>query len=115
MEDLREEIAELEARIEELAVIRERCRKIILASQAAIVVGGLLLVAMVFGVFAFDPAAMAAAIAAVIGGVVLVGSNASTAQQTAAALRAAELRRAELIDQIDLRPVGDGARPLRLH
>jgi hypothetical protein len=41
----------------------------------------------------------------VIGGIVVFGSNTSTSKQ-AAALKAAEAHRAELIGMIDLRPVG---------
>jgi hypothetical protein len=50
---------------------------------------------------------MIVAIAAMLGGVVLLGSNRTTSDQAAAALEAAELRRAELIGTIDLRIVGD--------
>jgi hypothetical protein len=43
---------------------------------------------------------MVGALAAIIGGVVLFGSNLSTSKQTTAAIKAAEMRRAELIDMI---------------
>jgi hypothetical protein len=55
----------------------------------------------------FDPAALLAAIALVIGGIVVLGSNRSTWQQAVAASRAAEANRAELIDQLDLPLAGD--------
>jgi hypothetical protein len=58
------------------------------------------------GAIGFDPTAMIGAIAAVIGGVVVFGSNSSTSKQTAAAMKAAETQRARLIDMIDLRAVG---------
>jgi hypothetical protein len=45
--------------------------------------------------------------AAVIGGIVLLGSNAATWTQTDAALRAAEAMRADLIGRMDLRMVGE--------
>jgi hypothetical protein len=107
MDDLREEIARLEARIEELADALERCRKIVLVSKAAIAVGGVLILAIVAGVIRSEAAAIGG-IAAIIGGTVLFGSNSSTAKETAAALQAAEARRAELIGKIELRVVGDG-------
>ena len=108
MDDLRAEISQLEAQIEEHAETIERCRKIMLFSKAAIVVGGLLLLAILLGLVQADPAAMIGSIAALIGGTVLLGSNGSTSEQTTKALRDAEARRAELIDQIDPRPVGTG-------
>jgi hypothetical protein len=108
MDDLREEISRLEAQIEEHAEIIERCRKIMLFSKAAIAVGGLLLLAILLGLVRSDPVVMIGAIAALLGGTVLLGSNSSTSEQKTAALKAAETRRAELIDQIDPRPVGQG-------
>ena len=108
--NLREQISRLEERIEELADIIERCRKLMLFSKAAISVGGVLIVAMMFGAIRFDPAAMIGALTAVIGGTVLLGSNSSTSQQTMAAMQAAEEQRAELIGRIDLRVVGEADR-----
>lgn len=108
--NLREQISRLEERIEQLADIIERCRKLMLFSKAAIAIGGLLVVAMMFGGIRFDPAAMIGALTAVIGGTVLLGSNSSTSQQTMAALKAAEDQRTELIGMIDLRVVGEGDR-----
>jgi hypothetical protein len=49
---------------------------------------------------------MIGAIAVVLGGVVVYGSNSSTSKQTTTAMKAAERHRAELIDMIDLREVG---------
>jgi hypothetical protein len=46
------------------------------------------------------------AIAIIIGGVVVFGSNSSTSKQTTAAMKAAVTERAKLIDMIDLRAVG---------
>jgi len=77
-------------------------------SKIAIALGGLLALTMAFGVIWFDATAMVAAITAVIGGAVLLGSNSSTWDEKAAALQAAEARRAELISEIDLRLVGGG-------
>ena len=52
-----------------------------------------------------------AAIAAVIGGVVLLGSNSTTWTQTEAALRASEAMRAEWIGQREMRVVEDSRTP----
>jgi hypothetical protein len=109
--DPHELIARLEARIDDLAEVMERCRKIMLASKVAIACGGIWTLAAVVGIVGLDPLAMVAAIAAVIGGVVVFGSNTTTAKQIAAAMREAEQHRAALIGGLKLRMVGDGAMP----
>ena len=106
--DPRDQIQRLENQIEELADAIERCRKIILISKVAIAAGGLLIMAIVIGAIRFDPTAMVGAIAAALGGTVLLGSNSRTADEMTAQLRAAEVHRAELISEIDLLVVGDG-------
>jgi hypothetical protein len=114
--DLREQILGLEAQIEELAETIESCRKIIQISKAFIVVGGLLIAAITIGLIRFDPMLMIGALTAVVGGIVVLGSNWSTWQQSVSTLKAAEAQRAELISKIDLRVVesrDDG--PLRLN
>src|SRR6267378_4083947 len=110
--DLRDEIVRLEARIEQLAGVIESCRKIIAVSRAAIVVGAILLLAIMLGMLKLDPTMMIAAIAAVIGGIVLLGSNSRTSDDATAALQTAEARRTELIGAIDLQLVADDARAL---
>ena len=107
--DPRDEIVRLEARIERLAATIESCRKFILAARVAVAGGGILLAAMLFGAIRFDPAVMTAAVAALLGGIVVWGSNGSTAKEAANELAAAEVRRAALIGMIELRVVGDRA------
>jgi hypothetical protein len=104
-----DEISQIEARLEELAEVAERCRKFILASKAAIVGGAVVLLLMIVGLFGSNQVAAIGSIAAVLGGIVSLGSNVSTLRQTLAAIGAAEARRSELIDGIDLRVVRDGA------
>jgi hypothetical protein len=65
----------------------------------------LLLLGILAGVITSDPTVALGAIAAIIGGIVLFGSNTSTLEQATAALKAAEADRAELIGRIDLRVV----------
>jgi UPF0716 family protein affecting phage T7 exclusion len=105
--DLHEQILHIEAHIEELTDIIERCRKIILISKVAIAAGGILILAIVVGALGFDPTILIGAIAAVIGGTVVFGSNTSTLKQTMADIKAAEAHRTELISRMDLRVVGD--------
>jgi hypothetical protein len=102
-----DEISRIEARLEELAELAERCRKAILVSKAAIAGGLALPVLMVLGWFASNPVAAIGSIALVLGGIVWLGSNVSTLQQTMDDIGAAEVRRSDLIGRIDLRVVGD--------
>ena len=104
---LRDQIAHIEADIEELAKTLEGCRKAVLLSKVAIAAGGIWILAYFIGATGFDATAMIAAIAAVIGGVVVFGSNLTTSKQTTTAIKAAERHRAELIDMINLRTVGE--------
>jgi len=105
-----DDISRLEARIEALAEVAERCRKIIQVSRAAIAGGGALLLVVTLGLFGLGPVAAIGSIAAVLGGIVSLGSNASTLQQTMAAIRDAEALRLDLISRIDFRVVGDTTR-----
>jgi hypothetical protein len=104
---LHDEITRLEAQIDELADKIENCRKFILAVQIALVGGGIVLITIVAGVIQFDPAVMALAIATVLGGIVVAGSNRSTAKEATHELTVAEAERATLIGQLDLWIVPD--------
>src|SRR5258707_15316394 len=82
-------------------------RKIILVSKAAIAGGVALLLFMMLGLFGSNQVAAIGSIAVVLGGIVSLGPNASTLQQTMAAMSAAEALRSDLISRIDLRVVSD--------
>ncbi|TAI66192.1 hypothetical protein [Bradyrhizobium sp. Leo170] len=105
-----DEISMIEARLEQLAEGAERCRKIILVSKAAIAGGIALLIVMMFGLFGPDQVALIGSVALVLGGIVSLGSNVSTLQQTLADISAAELLRSDLIGRIDLKLVGESTR-----
>lgn len=105
--DHREEIGSLEEQIDELVARIESCRKFILAGKIAVVGGSVGLIATLGGAIEFNPSVLAAAGAAVLGGIVAVGSNRSTAKEATHELGAAEARRRALIDQIDLRLVSN--------
>jgi len=105
--DMRNQISRIEADIEELAKTLEGCRKAMLLSKVAIVSGGIWILGYLLGAISFNAAAMISAMAAVIGGIVIFGSNLSSSKRTATAMKAAETHRAELIDLINLRTVGE--------
>jgi hypothetical protein len=111
-DDPTDEISAIEARVEELAEIAERCRKIILASKVAIAGSVAVLVLLMLGLFESSQVVALGSIALGLGGIVSFGSNVSTLRQTEAAIGAAELRRSDLIGRIDLRMVGDA--PMKL-
>jgi hypothetical protein len=114
-DDLREQILQVEADLEELTDAVDRCRKIILISKAIIAAGATLILAIALGGVGFDPVVLIGSIAAVIGGTVVFGSNTSTLKQTAAAIKAAEVHRTELISRIDLLVVGDDNSRVLMH
>ncbi len=112
-DDVREAIARLEEEIDRLILRRERCRKLSRAAKVAVVVGGVWLACTLVGLVYFWPSLFLAALAAVIGGIVLLGSNATTWEQTDAALDKANAARSALIGGIDLRVVDGGMRQVR--
>ena len=105
--DPTDEISDIEARIEALPEIAERCRKYILASKLAIGGGAALLLITIFGLLGTGQTAALGSIALVLGGIVSLGSNVSTLRQTESAIGDAEALRSQLISRIDLRVVAD--------
>jgi cell division septum initiation protein DivIVA len=85
-QDLREQIARLEADVEQLAQTLDRCRKAMLVAKVVIAAGTIWVLASLVGVIRFDSAAIVGAIATVIGGVVIYGSNSSTSKEAVAAM-----------------------------
>ncbi|MDH2341300.1 hypothetical protein QCM77_16125 [Bradyrhizobium sp. SSUT18] len=111
-DDPTDEISDIEARIEALAEIAERCRKYVLASKIAVGSGAALLLVAILGLFGTGQTAALGSIALVLGGIVSLGSNVSTLRQTESAIGVAEARRSALISSIDLRVVADA--PMKL-
>lgn len=101
------EIERLEARIEALADSIEQYRKIGSASKLTIAIGAAWLALMLLGVIPFTPAGFVIAAAATIGGIVLFGSNSATWKRTEAERQQAETLRTELIEQLEMRVVGE--------
>jgi len=109
----REDIARVEARIEELAEAIERCRKFSLTAKITIAAGAGWIALSMLSVVSYTPETTIAALAAIIIGVVLLGSNATTWRETEGAMRASETMRADMIERLELRVVDDGVK--RLH
>ena len=105
--DVSDQVASLEDRIEALTHELARCAKISFAAKCAIAAGALWFALMLFWIVPFNATAFVAALAAMLGGIVLLGSNATTWEQTKSAIAAAEAARADLIGGIELRVVGE--------
>jgi len=109
-----DDIALIEARIEELSEAIERCRKLSVVARIVIGAGAAWIVLTLVGLIPFYPSTMVAALAATLGGIVLLGSNATTWTQTEEALHKSEAQRAQMIGQIEMRVV-DETKPRWLH
>ncbi|MFV0280249.1 MAG: hypothetical protein ACK5JM_05750 [Rhodoblastus sp.] len=91
------EIVRLEGRMEELRDRIEFCRKAIAASRIVLGIAAALLVLALLGLVRSTPALLLA-IAGIMGGLIGMGSNRTTAQQARAALAACRAERDALID-----------------
>jgi hypothetical protein len=100
-----DEIARLEARLDELVARIESCRKFILAGRIVVTGGGVTLVAVLIGGISFNPSILALAVAAMLGGIVAAGSNRSTAKEAEKDMISIEAKRLALISELDLRLV----------
>jgi hypothetical protein len=103
-EEVREAIIRLEAEIEAAAEALERCRKFMLAGRISIAVGAVWLLAVIAGPLA-GLASLAGATAALLGGIVVFGSNTMTAREVAARIQRAEDMRTQLINALAPLPV----------
>jgi hypothetical protein len=103
----RDEIAKLEARIEALNDSITGCAKISLGSKIAITGGAAWFALLILGVVWFNATAFVAALSAVLGGIVLLGSNATTWAERESELRGVEAARADLIGGIGLKLVSE--------
>lgn len=105
-DDTRGHLSEIEDRIEQLRDVIESCRKGILVSRSAILLGSLVFFlnlavstpSLILGLSAFT---------AIIGGVVWLGANKTSREQAFAALRLAQSEWQEATDAIDMSIVGE--------
>lgn len=112
MEDVHGEIAKIEERIERLSEQLERCRKIAFAAKIAIGLGAALLAALIFRLVPMDVLWLMVAAILTLGGIVLAGSNSSTAEQIEGKIGEIERLRGELIGEIGLTLVPEPTRLL---
>jgi Flp pilus assembly protein TadB len=110
--DPREQIARLESEIEALSESAARCAKIAISAQITIGAGCLLFAAMLVGLLYPDALRLLIATICAMGGIVLYGSNRTTANQIAARIADAERLRAEFIGGIELTLVPQPSRVL---
>ena len=106
--DLHQMIVDLETEIEDLSEAAERCRRMMLAAQAAIIAGLLALAVAVTGLIRFGPLLLVMSIGAVLGGIALFGSTRSTRDQIIATRKLREAQRAETIGRLEPQEVGGG-------
>ena len=102
---MREEIARLEERIATLTESLDRCQKISLTARLVLTGGAIWLALIVLQVLPFAAFNIVGAIAALLGGTVLYGANASTWKQTLAAIAQAEALRTHLIGRLEMQTV----------
>jgi hypothetical protein len=108
----RDNIEQLEARIETLTESIARCHKIDMGSKIAVAAGAAWFALVLFRILLFDATAFVAALTAVLGGIVLLGSNATTWAQTETDLQAAEKMRGDMIGGIELKVVSEDTRTI---
>ena len=110
--DPRAQIARLETEIEALRESAARCTKIALAARIAIGAGGAVFAAMLLGLIEANALWLMIGAICAMGGIVLYGSNRTTAEQIAARIANAERLRAELIGDMELTLVTEPSRLL---
>jgi len=102
MTDLHQQIADIEAKIDDLSDAAERCRKSMVMAKVAIGSGVVLFVASLLGLIRHDPIVLVGGIAAAVAGVGVYGSSRGSLDQITEKIRNSEARRAEMIDRMDL-------------
>ena len=93
----------IEREIAELSEYAERCRKAILISRGAIVVGALIFVGSAIGLLGGPNAIVViGGFAAMIGGIVWLGASKSSGEEARAGLQRAQAELARTIDELGL-------------
>jgi hypothetical protein len=107
-EETRARLAEIEERIEHLRDVIESCRKGMLASRAAIIVGGVLFVVNIVGlVWSASLLLALLSFTAMIAGIVWLGANRTSREQALASLHLARSEWRGVTDQIEMSTIGE--------
>jgi hypothetical protein len=107
-DEVQAQLVEIEERMERLRDTIESCRKGMLASRAAIIGGGVLLVANLVGLFGSVSVLLALlSLTAIIGGIVWLGANKTSREQALASLRAAKAEWRAATDAIEMSTIGE--------
>lgn len=102
MTDPHQQIADLEAEIDSLSDAREQCRKSMIVARVATVGGVLLVGGALGGLIRLDGLVLVAGIAATLAGIGFYGSSRGSLEHLTEKIKASEMRRAEMIDRLDL-------------
>ena len=103
--DLHDDIDDLEAEIDTLVEVAERCRKIMMVAKSAIAAGAIVFIAVLLGVLRSDALILLVSVTAALAGVAIYGSHRSTLQELRVRISDHEARRSALIDAMDLHVV----------
>ncbi len=98
MPQLHEQITQLEEEIEALTESAERCKRVHLAAKGLVTIGAFIAAVALTGAFGPGSSALLLGMAAILGGIALLGSNRRTHHDLRAAIEAKAARRSELID-----------------
>ena len=107
MANLHQQIADLEAEIDTLSDAAEQCRKSMIVAKVAIGGGIMLFAVSLLGLIQSDAIIVVFGIAAALAGIGFYGSSRGSLEQLTGRIRASEVRRARMIDGMDLQTVQD--------
>ncbi|MBV9065054.1 MAG: hypothetical protein JO004_04720 [Methylobacteriaceae bacterium] len=107
-DEVQAQLADIEERIESLRDMIESCRKGMLASNAAIAAGAIVLLADLFGLFGSVSLLLAlSCFTAIIGGIVWLGANKTSREQASASLRAAQSEWQAATNALEMSTIGE--------
>ena len=103
-----ERIERLESRIDELREAIRRSRRLALVGRACAFAGAALVVCLALGLVTLIPIRLIVGMAALMGGLVVMGSSVGSTQQLELSLKQAEQERNASIDALEFIDLGKG-------